>query len=194
MIEKKKALKEEAKMKQKLMKIGQNAGAGGNKVKMEALEAMGGKAAKPTVKTSSGKVVFSKFDFKEDAGVAEKKQDIDPKAALKQIEKKKEKIKVLEDRGKTEKIKVLEDRAAWQTAMDRAEGTVIKDDVTLLKKIHQKERTEKEVQQKQVGEQGGADGQEEGRQAEQTIRKHTEEEEGEEGKEDGKTWMIKCRI
>merc|ERR1711971_244515 len=134
MIEKKKALKEEAKMKQKLMKIGQNAGAGGNKVKMEALEAMGGKAAKPTVKTSSGKVVFSKFDFKEDAGVAEKKQDIDPKAALKQIEKKKEKIKVLEDRGKTEKIKVLEDRAAWQTAMDRAEGTVIKDDVSLLKK------------------------------------------------------------
>merc|ERR1711874_926697 len=140
----KKALKEEAKMKQKLMKIGQNAGGGGgNKVKMEALEAIGGKAAKPAVKTSSGKVVFSKFDFTEEAGLAEKKQDIDPKAALKQIEKKKEKIKVLEERGKTEKIKVLEDRAAWQTAMDRAEGTVIKDDVTLLKKIHQKERTEK---------------------------------------------------
>merc|ERR550519_2594440 len=134
MIEKKKALKEEAKMKQKLMKIGQNAGGGGNKVKMEALEAIGGKAAKPAVKTSSGKVVFSKFDFTEEAGLAEKKQDIDPKAALKQIEKKKEKIKVLEERGKTEKIKVLEDRAAWQTAMDRAEGAVIKDDVSLLKK------------------------------------------------------------
>lgn len=134
MIEKKKALKDENKLKQKLMKIGgQNAGGGGNKVKMEALDAAGGKAVKP-VKTSSGKVVFSKFDFTEEAAVAEKKHDIDPKAALKQIEKKKEKIKVLEDRGKTEKIKVLEDKAAWATAMDRAEGTIIKDDVTLLKK------------------------------------------------------------
>merc|ERR1712080_501038 len=144
MIEKKKALKDEAKMKQKLMKIGQNAGGGsGNKVKMEALEAIGGKAAKPAVKTSTGKVVFSKFDFTEEAGLAEKKQDIDPKAALKQIEKKKEKIKVLEERGKTEKIKVLEDRAAWQTAMDRAEGAVIKDDVALLKKSIKKKDQKK---------------------------------------------------
>merc|ERR1711890_150443 len=84
----------EAKKKKKMMKIGQNAGGGsGNKVKMEALEAIGGKAAKPAVKTSTGKVVFSKFDFTEEAGLAEKKQDIDPKAALKQIEKKKEKIR-----------------------------------------------------------------------------------------------------
>lgn len=132
-IEKKKALQEEVKMKQKLMKLGNKAGKG-NKVKMEAIETAGAKLVKP-VKTNSGKVVFSKFDFTEESGVGEKKKkETDPKAALKQIEKKKEKLRHFEEIGKNEKVKMLEDKAAWKTAMERAEGVVVKDDVLLLKK------------------------------------------------------------
>jgi len=144
-IEKKKAMKDELKMKHKLMKLGNNAG---NKVKLENLESAGGKPVKP-VKTSSGKVVFSKFDFTTEEGGPgdEKKRELDPKAALKQIQKKKEKLKNLQEKGKDGKVKIIENENAWKTAMDRAEGVTVKDDVALLKKsikkIEQRKKSSK---------------------------------------------------
>lgn len=55
------------------------------------------------VYNSDGKIVFSKFDFKSaetSAGTPNKKQQLDPKAALNRLQKEKEKIKSLAEKGK----------------------------------------------------------------------------------------------
>merc|ERR1712049_50884 len=116
---------------------------------------MGGKKKKgphmaKKVYNSDGKIVFSKFDFKSaetSAGTPNKKQQLDPKAALNRLQKEKENIKSLAEKGKTERVKTLEDKSAWKKAMEKAEGVKVKDDEALLKKsikkIEQKKKSSK---------------------------------------------------
>lgn len=63
------------------------------------------KTAKPVkpVYNSEGKMVFSKFDFSEQGGGTgeAKKQNLDPKSALRKIEGHKQKIKKLEEIGES---------------------------------------------------------------------------------------------
>ncbi len=124
------------------------------------------------VYNNDGKVVFSKFDFTSEetsgAGPAEMKKNLDPKSALQKIKKHKEKVQSLEAlgkrihvkaftplgspltfslSGKTERVQKLEEKAAWKTALDKAEGVKVKDDVGLLKKsikkLEQKKKSSK---------------------------------------------------
>jgi len=145
-VEKKSAEKEE--LKQKLMKVGKNAG-NLNKIKSDPEAALLAAAAeKPKVKTETGKVVFSKFDFVAEEAAPEdssggKKKNLDPKAALAKIQRNKEKLKEMEEAGKTDKVKRINDRVAWQTVMDKAEGVTVKDDVDLLKKAVKKKELKK---------------------------------------------------
>merc|ERR1712080_653967 len=101
------------------------------------VESMGAKMTKPGVKTDKG-VVFSKFDFQEME--KEKKKNLDPQAALKKIQKSKEKIKLWEEKGRTEKVKNIESSIAWTNAISKAEGEKIKDDESLLKKTIKKKQ------------------------------------------------------
>jgi len=128
--------KENKDLKQKLMEIGINAGKKNNAILKDA-EAMGGKVNKPGVKTDKG-VVFSKFDFQEME--KEKKKNIDPEAALKKIQKSKEKIKLWEEKGRVEKVKNIENSIAWSNALSKAEGEKVKDDESLLKKTIKKKK------------------------------------------------------
>ena len=147
-IEKKKNEKND--LKQKLMKVGKNAG-NLNKIKNELEGAGVVVAERPKVKTETGKIIFSKFDFACDevTGEAIKKKNMDPKAALAKIAKNKEVIKSMEEKGLTEKVKRIENKVAWQTALDKAEGVKVKDDVELLKKaLKKKEQMKKSSKRK----------------------------------------------
>jgi hypothetical protein len=132
-------------LKQKLIKVGKAAG-GVNKLKKE----LGGDS-RPKVKTETGKVVFSKFDFTADevapelAASAPKKKSLDPKAALAKIAKQKEMLQMWEEKGRDEKVKRIENSMAWQAAIEKAEGVKVKDDVELLKKSLKKQQQKKKA-------------------------------------------------
>merc|ERR1719348_97343 len=125
-------------MKQKLMKIGKNAG-NTNKGVLKEAEAAGAKIVKPGVKTEKG-VVFSKFDFQTEEGGKEVKKNLDPQAALNKLKKNQDKIKLWEEKGKTDKAKKIENNIAWQNALGKAQGEKIKDDEFLLKKSIKKQK------------------------------------------------------
>merc|ERR1719383_750568 len=127
-------------LKQKLMKVGKSAG-NLNKIKKEVLE----NPDHVTPVNPKGKVVFSKFDFtsNEIANPNTKKKHLDPRAALAKIAKKKEKLDSMKEKGLTDKVKRIEDKTAWQTAIDKAEGVKVKDDVELLKKSLKKQEQRK---------------------------------------------------
>ena len=169
--ERRERAKMEKKMKKKLTMTG------ANKTGPEALRAAkkggAGNQVKP-IYNSEGKMVFSKFDFTEEQK-DQKKPQIDPKSALKKIQKEKDKLKSLEEigksttwlqvlvlpnpqifdinlkftifPGKTERVKIIEEKTAWKTALDKAQGVKVKDDVSLLKKsikkIEQKKKSSK---------------------------------------------------
>merc|ERR1712008_652671 len=88
---------------------------------------------------AEGKVVYSKFDLGTKAtingGTAANTSNPkkDPKAALASIQKQKEKLKKMEDKGETEITKNTKESSAWSKALDKTEGVKIKDDVGLLK-------------------------------------------------------------
>ena len=80
-LERRKKAMEEKKLKKKM----------NSKTKHEPIKTMkskksNGNMVKP-VYNSEGKMVFSKFDFTEDATAKDKKTNLDPKAALKKIQK-----------------------------------------------------------------------------------------------------------
>jgi len=153
-------------LKQKLMKIGKNAG-NTNKGVLKDAETGGAKISKPSVKTEKG-VVFSKFDFQGEEGEKETKKNLDPQAALNKIKKNKEKVKLWEEKGKTEKAKNIETNIAWQNALGKAEGEKIKDDEFLLKKSIKKQKQIKNSKLKKWEKR--VEGVESGKEAGQTKR------------------------
>ena len=93
-------------LKQKLIKVGKGAG-NLNKVKAEVDTLGAAMVDRPKVKTETGKVVFSKFDFVSDEVVPDsigKKKTLDLKAALAKIAASKEKLKDMAEAGKTDKV------------------------------------------------------------------------------------------
>jgi len=135
--EKKAKLKEEKKLEAKLAKM--------NSAKAASSVSNGLPKAKP-VYNSDGKMVFSKFDFTSsnghvDSNPAKKKKD--PKSTLQSIQKQKEKIKKLAEKGETEVVKNIEESSAWSKALDKTEGVKVKDDVGLLKKSIKKQEQKK---------------------------------------------------
>ena len=124
-------------LKQKLMKIGNQSG-NTNKGILKNAEMAGAKVSKPGVKTEKG-VIYSKFDFQGEEAVKETKKNLDPQAALRKLQKNKEKIKMWEEKGKTEKAKNIENNIAWDNALGKAQGEKIKDDELLLKKSIKKQ-------------------------------------------------------
>jgi len=133
-LEKKKAGGDD--LKQKLMKIGNQSG---GKAVLKNAELAGAKVSKPGVKTEKG-MVYSKFDFQGEEAVKETKKTLDPQAALRKLQKNKEKIKMWEEKGKTDKAKNIENNIAWDNALGKAQGEKIKDDEFLLKKSIKKQQ------------------------------------------------------
>jgi len=142
--EKRAKSKAEKRLKQKLNKsLAVNGSPAGSPVSMSP------NPHKP-VYNNEGKMVFSKFDFANGEMVGKSSSSApkggapgggggkpgpkDPKAALNKIKKHKEKLQSLEAIGKTERVKTIEEKTAWSTAMAKAEGVKVKDDVDLLKK------------------------------------------------------------
>lgn len=92
-------------------------------------------------KKINGSVIFNKFDFVNDAHKGEaKKKKKDLNKLLEIAEKKDNKLKELEetDAGKAAEVKK---KISWEKALQKAEGTKVKDDSKLLKKtIKRKEK------------------------------------------------------
>jgi len=128
--EKKAKKKEELRLKAKLAKINANKSATVN----------GLPKAKP-VYNNEGQMVYSKFDFTNDKKANKKK--IDPKAALTNIQKQKQKIKKIEAKGDTETVKEMQETSTWSKALEKTEGAKVKDDVELLKKSIKKQEQRK---------------------------------------------------
>ncbi|XP_022193417.2 surfeit locus protein 6 homolog [Nilaparvata lugens] len=90
------------------------------------------------------KMVFNKIDFtglgkeksfKRKRGKVEK----DPKQLLENVKKSNSEIKALEESGEAGKAKKLKEKHMWVSALKRAEGGKVKDDVELLKKSVRKQ-------------------------------------------------------
>lgn len=112
-----------------------------------------------TVETADGsdvtnngkkKVLYSKIDFGNELEVelGEKKKAKVPKAKkikklLTEVEQKQEKMKKLKETDPEEAAKI-EEEDAWSRAMDKSEGTKIKDDPKLLKKSIKRRETLKQ--------------------------------------------------
>ena len=122
--------KEELRLKAKLAKINAN---------KSAATVNGHPKAKP-VNNANGQMVFSKFDFINDK---KDKKKMDPKAALTNINKQKQKIKKVEEKGDSEAVKEMQETSAWSKAMEKTEGAKVKDDVELLKKSIKKQEQRK---------------------------------------------------
>lgn len=104
----------------------------GSKIKTEDEEVPKVPKPKP-VFNSEGKMVFSKFDFSE-VGVKKKlpKGQNDPKTILEQLEKKKEKLKQLEDLGDKEKAEDIREKDAWKSALAKASGEKVCTHLTVV--------------------------------------------------------------
>merc|ERR1712025_318855 len=81
-------------------------------------------------------------------GGAQPSKKKDPKSTLQSIQKQKEKLKRLEEKGETEIAKNLEESSAWTKALDKTEGVKVKDDVGLLKKSIKKMEQKKKSSSK----------------------------------------------
>ncbi|XP_014282605.1 surfeit locus protein 6 homolog [Halyomorpha halys] len=77
-------------------------------------------------------IKFNKFLISESDSTP--KQRLDPKSLLAKLEKKKLKLKKLESKGKQEKLTEIKSKEAWDSAIQKAEGVKVKDDIELLKK------------------------------------------------------------
>ncbi|RZF46462.1 hypothetical protein LSTR_LSTR012537 [Laodelphax striatellus] len=91
------------------------------------------------------KMVFNKIDFtglgKEKKNSKGKKGKIekDPKQLLENVKKSNSEIKSLEESGEVAKAKKIKEKHMWMSALKRAEGVKVKDDVDLLKKTVRKQ-------------------------------------------------------
>ena len=116
--------------------------------------------AKP-VFNAEGKVVYSKFDLGTKSTInggsaaTTSNPKKDPKAALASIQKQKEKLKKMEDKGETEIAKNMKESSAWTKALDKTEGVKVKDDVGLLKKSIKKQEQKKKSSAKKWTERRG---------------------------------------
>jgi len=116
--------------------------------------------AKP-VFNAEGKVVYSKFDLgtksatNNGSAIITSNPKKDPKAALASIQKQKEKLKKMEDKGETEIAKNMKESSAWTKALDKTEGVKVKDDVGLLKKSIKKQEQKKKSSAKKWTERKG---------------------------------------
>jgi hypothetical protein len=116
--------------------------------------------AKP-VFNAEGKVVYSKFDLGTKSTINNGSTAItsnpkkDPKAVLASIQKQKEKLKKMEDKGETEIAKNMKESSAWTKALDKTEGVKVKDDVGLLKKSIKKQEQKKKSSAKKWTERTG---------------------------------------
>lgn len=105
----------------------------------------------------NGQVVFSKFDFTADKTLKTKKVDTklsttnakpkDYKKLLKKLEQKKEKFEELKQQD-PEKASELEIKDKWKSAIDKAAGVKVKDDVGLLTKAVKRIEKKKEKSRK----------------------------------------------
>ena len=126
-------------------------------VKIDHSEANSTENRKP-VFNKSGQVVYSKFDFTADKTINTKKnkdhkltvanaKPKDYKKLLKKLQEEKEK-KELFKQAEPEKASELELKSKWKSAIDKAAGVKIKDDVDLLKKSVKKLEKKKEKSRK----------------------------------------------
>lgn len=110
-----------------------------------------------TILNRNGQVVFSKFDFTADKTLKakpqkdqEKQPRENPKDYKKLIKKLQDKRETIDQLKKTEPLKAVEVETTekWKTAIDKASGVKVKDDVSLLKKSLKKVEKKKEKTKK----------------------------------------------
>lgn len=110
-----------------------------------------------TILNRNGQVVFSKFDFTADKTLKskpkkgeEKQPRENPKDYKKLIKKLQDKREHIDQLKKTEPLKAVEVETTdkWKTAIDKASGVKVKDDVSLLKKTLKKVEKKKEKTKK----------------------------------------------
>lgn len=125
-------------------------------VDIEHSEAYSSEKRKPIL-NKNGEVVFSKFDFTADKTIKKKKKDDkltpvnakpkDYKKLLKKLKEKKEKIEELK-KVEPEKAVELETSTKWKTAIEKASGIKVKDDISTLKKSVKRMEKKKEKSKK----------------------------------------------
>lgn len=125
-------------------------------VDIEHSEANSSEKRKPIL-NKNGEVVFSKFDFTADKTLKTKKKDEkltpvnakpkDYKKLLKKLQEKKEKIEELK-KIEPEKATELETASKWKTAIEKASGIKVKDDISTLKKSVKRMEKKKEKSKK----------------------------------------------
>lgn len=102
--------------------------------------------------TTNGDLVFSKFDFAtRGEPKAKKKKKKDLKQLLNEAESKESTLKLLEETD-AEKAKETKAAMSWDSALERAKGTKVKDNPKLLKKTlkrKEKERTKSDKKWKE---------------------------------------------
>jgi len=142
--EKKVKMQEEKRLKSKLAKM-----AAASSTPTTSIPTNGISKAKP-VYNSDGKMVYSKFDLgtKSTLNGTQNSKKKDPKSTLQSIQKQKDKMKRLEEKGETEIAKNMEESSAWTKALDKTEGVKVKDDVGLLKKSIKKMEQKKKSSSK----------------------------------------------
>jgi len=149
--EKKLKMQEENRLKSKMAKIRANA------TPDTSTKTNGVSKAKP-VFNAEGKVVYSKFDLGTKNplnGGAQPPKKKDPKSTLQSIQKQKDTLKRLEDRGEKEIATNIKESSAWDKALDKTEGVKVKDDVGLLKKSIKKMEQKKKSSSKKWDERKG---------------------------------------
>ena len=139
-VEKKRLARKVSKMKLKLRRKSEKQ----NKVKGQSIPTPKktpnkSPAAKP-VFNKEGKIVFSKFDFTDVDGGKEKKKGSDVltgknyKKLLEKVEKRKEKLEKVREKGGCGAARTLQKKIQWQTVLQKAEGVKVRDDPELLRK------------------------------------------------------------
>lgn len=115
------------------------------------------KAQKPIL-NNNGEIVFSKFDFTADKTLVKNKskdekltitnaKPKDYKKLLKQLQEKREKVEQLKQ-VEPEKANEIEMKSKWKSAIDKASGLKVKDDIGMLKKAVKKIEKKKEKSRK----------------------------------------------
>ncbi|KAL1138803.1 hypothetical protein AAG570_008865 [Ranatra chinensis] len=95
------------------------------------------------------KIIYSKFDFAfSDSKSKNNNSQKDPKRALEKIEKTRAKLKELENSGRNAKASALKMKQSWISALQKAEGVKVKDDVDLIKKSIKKKEHKKNKSKK----------------------------------------------
>ncbi|XP_063425274.1 surfeit locus protein 6 homolog [Mytilus trossulus] len=151
LLEKKRLRRRESKLKKKMTKKEDKNKGNLTKPEINGDVPVKKPAVTPVKDKSTGKMVFSKFDFV-DSGDKEAPQNNfkgkDFKRLLEKVEKKKQKIEKLKETN-PDAAKAVASKESWKKVMAKAEGEKIKDDPNLLKKSLKKKEKFKEKRKKQ---------------------------------------------